>query len=137
MIEAGVERGGSEMNELRAAIMCGVLALAISTANAQENPANAGRFLPECKAYLDNTSGTALQGFCGGMDVGMALIAQPLFAPGQARGTERCIDIPENVTNRQLIEAVVRYIEARPQRWGEQFRVLVIQALFDGWPCRK
>jgi hypothetical protein len=47
------------------------------------------------------------------------------------------MDIPENVTNRQLVEAVVHYIEARPQRWNEQFRVLVIQALFDGWPCKK
>lgn len=120
------------------AIVVGVLmALSVTAANGQENLANAGRFLPECKAYLNNTSGTALQGFCGGMVVGMALLAQPLFAPAQVRGTERCMDIPENVTNRQLIETVVRYIEARPQRWGEQFRVLIIQALFDGWPCRK
>ena len=119
------------------AIICGALmALSVTAASGQENPANAGRFLPECKAYLNNTSGTALQGFCGGMVVGIALIAQPLFGPGQARGTGRCMDIPENVTNGQLIETVVRYIEARPQRWAEQFRVLAIQALFDGWPCK-
>jgi hypothetical protein len=112
-------------------------ALTVTTANAAENAANAGRFLPECKAYLDNPSGTSLQGFCGGMVVGIALIAGPLFAPGQSRDTERCMDIPEGITNRQLIETVVRYIEARPQRWGEQFRVLTIQALFDAWPCKK
>jgi hypothetical protein len=115
----------------------------VATAHAQEHPANAGRFLPECKAFLNNnasgtpTSGTVLQGFCGGMVVGIVLMAQPLFAPGQSRGAERCMDIPENVTNRQLVEAVVRYIEARPQRWNEQFRVLAIQALFDGFPCKR
>jgi hypothetical protein len=45
--------------------------------------------------------------------------------------------MPENVSNRQLIETVVRYIEARPQRMQEQFRVLAVQALFDAWPCQK
>jgi Rap1a immunity proteins len=123
---------------MKATMVGALIAVSITAAGAQEYPTDAGRFLPECKAYLNDTtgtSGTAIQGFCGGMVVGMASIAQPLFAPGQSRGTNRCLAIPENVTNRQLIEAVVRYIESRPQRWGEQFRVLAVQALFDAWPC--
>jgi len=77
---------------MKSILLGALMALTITTVHGAENAANAGRFLPECKAFLDNntsgipTSGTALQGFCGGMVVGIALIAQPLFAPGQSRG---------------------------------------------------
>ncbi len=64
-------------------------------------------------------------------------MAQPLFAPGQSRGAERCVDIPESTTNRQFVQVVVRYIEAQPKRMNEQFRVLAVEALFDAWPCKK
>jgi hypothetical protein len=113
-----------------------LLALTVTKANAADS-SSAGSMLPHCKASLDYPPGTFIQGFCAGMVVGVAALAQPLFAPGQSRATERCVSIPENVSNRQLIQAVVRYIEARPQRINEQFRVLATEALFDAWPCQK
>jgi hypothetical protein len=118
-------------------MLLGALAtLAITPANAAEDAASAAYMLPHCKASLNYPPGTFIEGYCAGIVVGMVAVAQPLFAPGQSRASERCVDIPENVTNRQLVEAVVRYIEARPQRMQERFRVLAVQALFDTWPCK-
>jgi hypothetical protein len=113
-----------------------MLTLAVMPVHAAENAASAGYMLPHCKTSVDNPSGTFIQGFCAGVVVGMAAIAQPLFEPGQSRADKRCLDIPETTSNTQLVEAVVRYIEARPERMEEQFRVLAVQALFDTWPCK-
>jgi hypothetical protein len=121
---------------MRLMLLGTLTALAITGANAAEDPASAGYMLPHCKASLHYPPGTFIEGYCAGIVVGMVAVAQPLFAPGQSRAAERCVDIPENVSNRQLVEAVVRYIEARPQRMQEQFRVLAVQALFDTWPCK-
>jgi hypothetical protein len=111
-------------------------ALAIAAAHAAEDAASAGYMLPHCKASLHYPPGTFIEGYCAGIVVGMVAVAQPLFAPGQSRAAERCLDIPGTVSNSQLVEAVVSYIEARPQRMQEQFRVLAVQALFDTWPCK-
>jgi hypothetical protein len=120
------------------AIICGALmALTIMPVHAAENAASAGYMLPPCKASLDYPPGTFIQGFCAGIVVGVAAMVQPLFAPGQSRAAERCVDIPESTTNRQFVQVVVRYIEAQPNRLNEQFRVLVVEALFDAWPCKK
>ena len=118
-------------------IICGALmALTIIPVHAAENAASAGYMLPHCKASLDYPPGTFIQGFCAGVVVGVAAMAQPLFAPGQARAAERCVNIPESITNRQFVQVVVGYIEAHPNRMDEQFRVLAVEALFDAWPCK-
>ena len=121
---------------MRLMLLGALMALTVMPVHAAEDAASAGYMLPHCKASLDYPSGTFIQGFCAGVVVGMAAIAQPLFAPGQSRVDKRCLDIPETISNRQLVEAVVRYIEARPQRMEEQFRVLAVQGLFDTWPCK-
>jgi Rap1a immunity proteins len=48
----------------------------------------------------------------------------------------RCAHIPEEATLEQIIQAVVRYIGARPNRLHEPFRLLALEALADAWPCR-
>jgi hypothetical protein len=121
---------------MRLMLLGTLTALAITAANAAEDAASAGYMLPHCKASLHYPPGTFIEGYCAGIVVGMVAVAQPLFAPGQSRAAERCLDIPGNVSNSQLVEAVVSYIEARPQRMQEQFRVLAVQALFDTWPCK-
>ena len=119
-------------------IICGALmALTIMPVHAAENAASAGYMPPHCKASLDYPPGTFIQGFCAGVVVGVAAMAQPLFAPRQARAAERCVNIPESITNRQFVQVVVRYIEAHLNRMDEQFRVLAVEALFDAWPCKK
>ena len=42
---------------------------------------------------------------------------------------------PANVTNFQMIRVVVKYIDDRPERQHENFRVLAIEALRAAWPC--
>jgi hypothetical protein len=121
---------------MRLMLLGAVTALTITTANAAENATSAGYMVTHCRASLDYPPGTFIEGYCAGIVVGMVAIAQPLFAPGQSRAAGRCIDIPENVSDRQLVEAVVLYVEARPERMQEQFRVLAVQALFDTWPCK-
>jgi Rap1a immunity proteins len=44
---------------------------------------------------------------------------------------------PDNVTNNQLVRVVVKYIDDRPARWHEDFRLLAQEALFAAWPCKK
>jgi len=124
---------------MRSILFGALAALTIMPVHAAEvDTSSAGYMLPHCKASLDNpSSGTFIDGYCAGIVVGMVAIAQPVFAPGQSPGTGRCLDVPEKTSSRQLVETVVRYIEARPERWNEQFQVLAVQALFDRWPCKK
>jgi Rap1a immunity proteins len=121
---------------MRAVLLGALVALLVIQARAAENVASAASMLPYCRASLSDSTGTFIQGFCAGIVVGVAALAQPLFAPGQSRSTERCIDIPKNMSSGQLIQAVVHYIEARPQRKNEQFTIMTLEALFDTWPCR-
>jgi hypothetical protein len=121
---------------MRAVLLGTLVALLLTQARADENVASAGSMLPYCKTSLRDTTGTFIEGFCAGIVVGVAALAQPLFAPGQSRATERCVHIPKSMSSGQLIQAVVSYIEARPQRKNEQFTVMTLEALFDAWPCR-
>ena len=121
---------------MQAVLLGTLVALVVMQARAAENMASAGSMLPHCKASLGDSS-TFIQGFCAGIVVGMAALAQPLFAPGQSRAAELCVNIPESTSNGQLIQAMVRYIEARPQRMNEQFSVLALEARYDAWPCPK
>lgn len=121
---------------MQAVLLGTFLALLLTQARADENVASAGSMLPYCKASVRDSTGTFIEGFCAGIVVGVAALAQPLFGPGQLRATERCVDIPKSMRSGQLIQAVVSYIEARPQRKNEQFTVMTLEALFDAWPCR-
>ena len=42
---------------------------------------------------------------------------------------------PANVTNFQMVRVVVKYIDDRPERQHENFKVLAIEALGAAWPC--
>ncbi len=85
---------------MRSTLVGGLIALAVTTANAAWNATSAGSMLPHCKASLDYPPGTFIQGFCAGMVVGVAAVAQPIFAPGQSRASERCANIPEGTRPR-------------------------------------
>jgi hypothetical protein len=128
---------------MRTAIVCGALALAVTTAVAQtnvwEDGASASFMLPGCKAALtnqinrpltDQVDGPFLAGMCLGYirAIGM-FTATP-------RGSRLCADIP-GVTSEEMVRVVVRYIEARPQRMNEPFIWLATSAVIDAWPCPK
>jgi hypothetical protein len=44
---------------------------------------------------------------------------------------------PENATNQQRVQVVVSYIEVRPERQNEDFRLLANEAMAKAWPCKK
>jgi Rap1a immunity proteins len=51
--------------------------------------------------------------------------------------TSFVICVPSNVAKGQVLQAILRYVEARPQRVQEEFGPLAIEALRDAWPCKK
>ena len=44
---------------------------------------------------------------------------------------------PDNTDNLQRVRTIVSYIEARPDRKKEDFRLLANEAMAKAWPCRK
>ena len=62
-------------------------------------------------------------------DLPFAEVERPLYKA-------RCADIPKGVTNDQSVQVVIRYIEARPNRMHEPFRILALEGIVDAWPCR-
>ena len=44
---------------------------------------------------------------------------------------------PDNTDNLQRVRTIVSYIDARPERKNEDFRLLANEAMAKAWPCRK
>jgi hypothetical protein len=42
---------------------------------------------------------------------------------------------PREVTLGQIVRVVVQYIDSRPARMHEDFRVLAFEAMKAAWPC--
>jgi hypothetical protein len=47
-----------------------------------------------------------------------------------------CLNVPSGVTTVQQVRVVVSYVEARPERMHESFRLLAFEALQAAWPYR-
>jgi Rap1a immunity proteins len=132
------------------AIMTGaMMALTVTAAGAAETDAqSASSMLPDCKAAIDgDRSGNGFaRGFCVGTVLALAFMAQnsgvnvtAFSGEGQNRWFDerwQGVKIPESVTQGQIVEIVVLYIEARPERMREPFRSLALEALFNTWPYR-
>ena len=43
---------------------------------------------------------------------------------------------PAGAIIKQRIQVIIAYIEARPQRMHEDFRVLAVEAMQRAWPCK-
>ena len=43
---------------------------------------------------------------------------------------------PREVTLGQIVRVVVQYIDSRPARMHEDFRVLAVEAMKAAWPCQ-
>lgn len=87
---------------------------------------SAAFYLPGCKDFLAGRS-DFFSGRCvGAVEVLDALnLDTKLFCPPEATG------------NLQRVQAIVSYIEARPQRQEEDFRLLANEAMAKTWPCKK
>src|SRR4029077_10535885 len=44
---------------------------------------------------------------------------------------------PDNIDNLQRVRTIVSYIDARPERKNEDFRLLANEALTKAWLCKK
>lgn len=44
---------------------------------------------------------------------------------------------PEATNNLERVRIIVAYIEARPERMKEDFRLLANEAMANAWPCKK
>jgi hypothetical protein len=108
------------------------LALAVMTApaGAQEDTSSANYMLPHCKSVLSDTprKGTFTGGVCAGSITAFGFVSRSL--DGEFR-----FCFPEGVINDQMFRVVVSYIEARPSRMHEDWRVLALEALREAWPC--
>lgn len=51
--------------------------------------------------------------------------------------TAQPVCIPKGATTMQAVRIVVKYIDDRPARMHENFRVLAREALTEAWPCWK
>jgi Rap1a immunity proteins len=132
-----------EVLPMKVIATCGAAAIVLtitSVAKAQVDKDSANDLLPGCKYFLN-------EGPRGFED---AYLRCPITV-GSLLGTaksEQCfgallgsrkpldVDVPYGVRTDQAMTVVVRYVEARPQRWHEPFKDLAIEALHHAWPCK-
>jgi hypothetical protein len=113
------------------AALAALIALSATAATVDENPYSANSMLPACMAVVAVSSGnpaagsdTVEMGRCIGMVEGVALLANyGFFCP------------PAGTIIKERM--VIAYIEARPQRLHQDFRVLAVEAMQKAWPCKK
>ena len=83
-------------------------------------------YLGGCKDFVAGKSNFFAGRCVGAVEVLDALNADTkLFCP------------PDNIDNLQRVRTIVTYIEARPDRKNEDFRLLANEAMAKAWPCRK
>jgi hypothetical protein len=88
------------------------------TGHAEEDFMSANRVMTGCRAFIaESNSDLFLQGVCLGVV------------------TATAVCLPSGVTVGQEVRVVAAYIDARPTRLHEDFRVLALEALKDAWPC--
>jgi Rap1a immunity proteins len=120
--------GGVEMSTARLAF---AIALALLGSKAEAGPQATARvftadfYLAGCKDFVAGKSNFFAGRCVGAVEVLDALNSDTkLFCP------------PDNTDNLQRVRIIVTYIEARPERKNEDFRLLANEALARTWPCK-
>jgi hypothetical protein len=83
-------------------------------------------YLPGCKDFI-----AGKLDFFGGRCVGALEVLDALSEDTKAY----CA--PDATNNLERARIVVAYIEARPDRMKEDFRLLANEAMANAWPCKK
>lgn len=104
-----------------------------SSANHPYSSAN--HFLPMCRAAIAITDDP--NGLGRGISRGDARHCLGLIEGMEALATFNIFCPPAGVTTGQQMRVVIAFIEARPQRLHEDFRLLAVEALRQAWPCKK
>jgi hypothetical protein len=122
---------------MRALVLGIAMGLVVGTsALAQEDKSSANYMLPYCRAAANNqppalTSDAIMQGMCVGIVDAIDFVLSEF--PPDEKEFSSCP--PTDVTLKQALEAVIKYIDARPERMHENFKTLAIEAIHDAWPC--
>jgi hypothetical protein len=116
------------------AIMAGVLmALSVTSANAQMDSLSANAILPGCIKFGTPSADpdeSLRTGLCVGTVTTLILTLQSKTAG------PLCIRFPRGANFQQAVQIVVRYAKARPERMHDLFASLAHEALRDAWPCK-
>ena len=105
--------------------------LSASAASAVEDAIlSADQMLPACRAFIADNAPSDIDGvFQAGCCIGLM---QGLGYPSRLFG----VCPPDEVTVAQRARVAVTYVEARPERMHEDFRVLAVEAMQKAWPCK-
>ena len=111
-----------------------MLCAGVRAQTATEADTSANFYFLGCKAFAEaratNARLAGIGNFCAGVAHGLAHTAQ-YFSPPE---WQSCA--PATSDARQLLRVIVSYIEARPQRMHEDFRLLTLEAFHHAWPCK-
>ena len=123
---------------MRALVLGIAMGLVVGTSALAQEPDkySASYMLRYCRAAVNNEALTrpadaAMEGMCVGIIDAIGFMMSEF--PPQEKEKSSCP--PSKVKLEQVVRAVVRYIEARPERMQENFKILVIEAFHDAWPC--
>lgn len=110
-------------------------ALIVTAASAEVDIDSANYTLPHCKALVGGSPAQTIADAYGqGVCIGTVSTVGIMMA---LRRTDKCANIPGGATNTEIVQVVVQFIEARPNRMHEPFWMLAVDALTDAWPCKK
>jgi hypothetical protein len=132
------------------ALLFGAALAFIGTAAAAQDGFSANSVLPGCRSLIEDKPIDPLnRGLCMGLVQGTAQMGNAVLVtlPSNSNNDKLdpylrnfrallCIDVPNGMTNRQMVQVVVSYLEARPTRMHEEFGDLALEALQAAWPCR-
>jgi Rap1a immunity proteins len=99
-----------------------------ATAAGAQNLNSANYRIEGCRAAVDNRA-TYFSGYCLGLVDGIVY--------GETGRDTFCLPSDAEVTLGQMVRVIVAYIDARPARVHEDFRLLALEALVDAWPCKR
>ena len=119
---------------MRVAIICGALvALTITTAGAEDID-SANYMLPYCKLTYQQAAKSSPT--IASMWVRCVRLIEGAWLMLLTRIGGPCVDIPESVTNEQMMRVVTRYREMHPSQTHQRLGLLALDALHEAWPCR-
>jgi Rap1a immunity proteins len=117
------------------AVMPAAAMLNCALAVAEPDQTSANYWMPACRdaaslnLYGDNsgepeTIHVFKMGFCAGLINGITYMKKSIG-----------VCQPDGVSTQQATQVVVQYIDKRPERINENFKLLAVEALQAAWPC--
>jgi Rap1a immunity proteins len=118
---------GQEMKCLRSLLVSTITAsMLVAGPGFAADIKSANIMMPHCHDALSDGVGDR---FAAGMCLGMIVGIEYLRKGGSCA--------PEGITQGQMLRVVVQYIDARPARLHEDFKLLALEALNAAWPCKR